>query len=295
MACTLIAPLGGINGADRVSLAPDIWIERMPSHVGPILDKARQSYVVRHPPNYSHCLVARIDYLEAGDDERIKEFVQHIVLLLRLWKAGDVYFNVIIVDHNGWYLSPTVSITPEFSMIGIFFFVGWTHRGLSVRYSLGAAEEPALAEFIAAHRDKRLLDQRSYRFFFTAFHEPYTDDRFLKNAIGLENLLCSDAEEPSNLTYKFVDRGCYLLSRTIPDSSGATEFVKPLKDIYKLRSTLVHSSKKRVDWQEATTSEALRNSERFLRALLRFVLENPECESAEAIDAAKRETYRAPR
>lgn len=294
MACTIIAPLGAIDGASRVVLAPDVWIERMPSHVGPILEKARESYVLRHPPNYSHCLVAQPTHLDTSDDDQIKEFVQQLVLLLRLWKPGDVYFNVIIVDQNGWYHSPTVTVAPAFSMIGIFFYVGWTHRGLSVRYSLGVEEEPGVAAFIAAHRDKRLLDQRSYRFFFTAFHEPYTDDRFLKNAIGLENLLCSDVEEPSNLTYKFMDRGCFLLSRSTPDAADAAAFLKPLKAIYKLRSTLVHSSKKQVDWGNAATSETLRDSERFLRTLLRFVLEHPEFDSAEAIDAAKRATYRLP-
>ena len=76
------------------------------------------------------------------------------------------------------------------------------------------------------------MQEPAFRFFFRSYHEPYATDRFLSNAIGLENLLVNDEQEKSSFRYKFVDRGCFLLQQaakwsleTYPDINNCSNIV----------------------------------------------------------------------
>lgn len=291
MATVVVAPLGGIQCDGIVRLADDLTIEPLPAHMLPVIQQARDSYIIRHPPHFGHCLVLERSSLHRDSDNDVKAFVERLVLLLRLYKPGNVYFNFAVIDENGWYRAPTVAVNIVLGQIGVFFYVGWTHRGLGDTFRLSTADSEPLATFVAAHRGADLMKNRSFRYFFRGFHEPYSEDRFLSNVIGLENVLCNDSQDHSNLKYKFVDRGCYLLHQARPHPDGAGGYVKPLGDIYDARSRIVHSAQKDIDWAEASAQSMLQNSEVFLRAVLNLVLQNPGFETAHGIDDAKRRRY----
>ena len=291
MASTIIAPLGNIECPSELVISGDVAIERLPSHMTPVIERAREAYIVRHAPMYSHCLViSGTDFSQQQSDEA-KALVERFVLLLRIYRPGNVYFNFAVIDEDGWYRAPTVIRQVSLQKLGVFFYMGWGHRGTTQTLRLQSQDVNPLRELFRAHRGRDLLSERPFRYFFRGFHEPYSEDRFLDNIIGMENILVNDTSDQSNVRYKFVDRGCFLLQLSRPETEGASAYVKPLSALYDLRCRIVHASRKEVDWTVAGTQDLLRRSEEFLRMILRIVLERPELAKAATIDKEKRKLY----
>ena len=136
------------------------------------------------------------------------------------------------------------------------------------------------------------MKKPAFRYFFRSYHEPYATDRFLSNAIGLENLLVNDSNDWSNIRYKFADRGSFLLQQASPNTAGPDLYFKDLQDIYDGRSGIVHSSKNSDrDWNKEPDIKRLQNSETYLRHLLLYILHHPEMEKSSEVDKAKRQRY----
>ncbi len=123
-----------------------------------------------------------------------------------------------------------------------------------------------------------------------SFPEPYTNDRFLDNVLAMENLLVNDSQDHSNISYKFVDRGCFLLKQAI-QLENANVFARSLRKIYSTRSEIVHSKKRPRDWDTDKSKKLLQDSDHYLRELLRYVLEHPEFADSIKVDKAKRDLY----
>jgi hypothetical protein len=283
---TLVAPLGNLSIEDTLSLCQDLRIESTPRHMVDLIKRAEKTRLIRHPGKYGYCLVC-----EDVDKKTARSVLEDLVLLLRLYKPGNVYYNYAVIDEYGWYGDPHRKEPVPVSQFAIFFFMGWRHGGLTATYSVTEEDVRPLASFVEHHRGKPLLQTRAYKFFFRGYHEPYAENRFLDNAIGLENILVNDTKEMSNIKYKFVDRGCFLLSKAVSPKQKAASFAKPLTAIYKERSSIVHSRKEKRDWESPESIELLQNSDKYLRTILGFILDKEELADSKKVDRLKRDCY----
>lgn len=137
---------------------------------------------------------------------------------------------------------------------------------------------------------ERLMEKPSYRYFFKGYHEAYLYDRLLSNVIALESLLVSEYDQ-SNLSYKFADRGCFLLQKAKPIPDGHDIYYLNMKKLYNIRSKLVHSGNKSLWEIEKKDIELLKLSEEYARCLLVYVFDKPDMRKSENIDKAKRKCY----
>jgi hypothetical protein len=250
--------------------------------------------LIRHPTPHTHALIIKNVEITRQDRVDAKEALEEAILRLRLFKTGPAGFNFAIIDHDGWYdqLKAGGGREIKYEPLGIFFYVVWSQPGMPHTYDIAAEEIDRVRELIAFTAGRKLLQKPPFRYFFRAYHEPYASDRFLRNAIGLENLLVNDTQDQSNTTYKFVDRGCFLLNLAHTHPQGANGYAPVLKKIYSARSASVHSNKAaKRDWGTKEEMDLLNASEDYLRVLLNYVLRNPEMESSLAVDEAKRAKY----
>jgi len=270
-----IVPLGNFECDEQICLHENIKIEKTPEHYHRVIINAQRMHLIRHPAQSKSVLIIRGKVVEAKDDNIVRRHVEEIILLLRLYKEGSVFFNFISVDHNNWYDNPE-NLSPKLTQIGVFFYMGWGHKGIKTTYALKKSDDGHIDKFINKYLGQNLFSQIAYKYFFRSFHEPYSDDRFLSNAIGLENILVNDNTEQSNIRYKFIDRGCFLLQAALPNKNGADYYVKSLKNIYDTRCQLVHSTKNIINWEKEASQKILRNSDHYLRVLLKYLLDKPE-------------------
>jgi hypothetical protein len=248
--------------------------------------------LIRHPTQPTRCIIIRdVDLVVNDEGTSAKEAVEEMILRLRIFKSGGVSFDFGVIDQVGWYDDPTTEKAAGLKLFGVFFYVSWAHHGMPGLFQINETEVEALRTFIATTSTRRLMDDPACRYLFQSYHEPYASDRFLKNAIGLEALLVGDVQDTSNIQYKFVDRGCFLLNRAQPNPGGAAAYTASLAAIYERRSRLVHASKTTAR-KAAKDQDTLRLSEEYLRVLLRHLLRHPELNSAVSIDHAKRALYR---
>lgn len=286
---TLIAPLGNFTAPNRFDLDIGLSIEPIPDHLKTEITIAKQYGFIRHPENFTHCAVCT-DY--SGDnDKESREFMQDLLILLSLFKPGNLYYNFGLIDRNGWYQDPVHNKNQAYRF-GIFIFFGWSHPGIVDIYELVDDDLIPLAAFVKKNRKNPLLRVSASKYFFRAYHEPYTDDRFLYYAISLENMLVNDTKDTSSIKYKFVDRGCFLLKKALPYPEETDKISKSLSDIYDLRSRIVHSSKTTITLDTQDHIEILKNADNYTRALLRFILENPEYRESTYVDKIKRGLYK---
>ena len=289
---SLIAPLTNISCPPKVHLADDTEIHTIPEHLNRKLQEAISGRLIRHPSTYTHCLVVRNHEITEDDRSAASERLKEAVLRLRLYKPGGIGFNFGVIDRDGWYDEPDPKTERGLEFIAVFFYFVWERPGLPTPYDLDNNDIERLQCLFALTSHKSLMDKPAYRYFFRAYHEPYGTDRFLSNAIALENLLVNDQRDMGNIRYKFVDRGCFLLQRASPHPDGAEAYTKPLKAIYDARCKLVHSTQSsQRDWGSEQEKTILRNSEQYLRQLLVYVLSEPAMESSQNVDAAKRKAY----
>lgn len=288
----LIAPLINISSPPTLDFGDSTSIAAIPQHLYPLMQKAVESYLIRHPAQYSRCLVVRDVEITGDLGIGARERLEEVVLRLRLYKPGGIGFNFAVVDKDGWYDDPEGKPMDNLQIISVFFYVVWERKGMPSQYELEPEDESSLRYLFEFTKDQKLMDKAAFRYFFRSYHEPYATDRFLSNAIALENLLANDQKDWSNIRYKFVDRGCFLLQKAYPNPDVASVYVKPLKDIYDARSRIVHATKKsNRDWGTNEEITILRNSEQFLRWLLRYILDHPEMEKSENVDKAKQASY----
>lgn len=284
---TVIAPLGNIESC---GIDIDDWLSltATPDHMAQLIQQGRNSLLIRDPGQFPHCLVLRGQRLDKGNP---RDLVERAVLLLRLFKPGNLYYNFVLRDEAGWFADPTQQVEDKLWADSVFFFQGWDHPGLEGRYSVTEGEALALQQFVAKHWDNQVLSRRFFHLFFRGYHEPYAEDRFLRNAVALENIFVNESQDQSNVTYKFVDRGCYLLQLARPLDQGAGGYAKSLGLIYKTRSALVHTNEKPRDWTGEPHKELMVTSDRYLRLCLRLILEDPTLGSSTEIDKRKRAEY----
>ena len=285
----LIVPLGNIKCNPPISLSEDTTIEKIEDKFSPVIQDALSKNIIRHQVPFKYCLIVRNPkYL--NDVKIIKKQIEDTILVFRLFKEGDIFFNYICIDEKNWYDRSDV---PDLKAkhVGVFFYMGWHHKGLSTTYIIESFETENLKQFFKNKISNRLLDHRSFRYFFKGFHEPYSEDRFLSNAIALENILVNDTKDQSNIRYKFIDRGCYLLHISTPGSNDANVYAKSLRCIYDLRCKIVHSSKNDINWGDNQTQKTLYNSENYLRIFLNMILKNKRLIKSSEIDIEKRKLY----
>jgi hypothetical protein len=286
-----IVPLGNFDCAINLRLHNNIYVERTPMHVVPILQNALSKFFIRHPFPIKNLLIIRNERFDTNSKEHVQRYIEEIILLLRLYKQGSPFFNYIAVDVDDWYDNFQKNKTPNLFEVGVFFYMGWSHKGLDTIYKIDKSDEKQLENLFNKYLGKDIISNRACKFFFKGFHEPYSDDRFLNNAIGLENILVNDTKEQSNIRYKFIDRGCFLLQAADPKPVGAKYYSNPLKDIYDARCQLVHSNKSIINWADVGNQNLLKNSEEYLRTLLKYILANPKYTQAYRIDEDKRNKY----
>ena len=288
-----IVPLGNcmidLNGVTDGS----ITLVETPHHVQQIIDAARQSLFIRDPGAFPVCLILKLNDAQVQDSKLARQLVEDAILLLRLAAPGNVYYNFILHDPCGWFENPSQANAASLQTSSVFFFKGWAHPGLEEGMVLSKEQAPAALAYVVANSEKTVIRKRAFTSFFRGYHEPYADDRLLRNAIGLENLFVNDVGEQSNVIYKFVDRGAYLLQLAAPLPDGAEGYVVPLKNIYKARSRLVHTNDKELNWDKGDVVELLVNSDRYLRTALRQVLKDTLLLDSTEIDKRKRARYRS--
>lgn len=293
---TVIAPLSHIRCSTPLTLGDDTEIHAFYPGLENIIKDARTKGVVRHPAQFTHCLIVRNVDTSQDDLSDIKGKLEEVVLRLRIHKSGSIGFSFAIVDRDGWYdklfTAAQGQMDIAYQLIGVFFYIVWDRPGLPSIYEIDTEDVEPLRVLFSRTIAKKLMDKPAFRYFFRSYHEPYATDRFLSNAIGLENLLVNDTRDLSNLTYKFVDRGCFLLMQAHPHPDGPEMYVATLTEIYKARSKAVHSTKKsKGDWDTAEEIAILKNSEDYLRLLLQYVLDHPEMEDSVIVDKVKRAKY----
>ena len=136
------------------------------------------------------------------------------------------------------------------------------------------------------------MDDPAYRFFFRSYHEPYATDRFLSAVVALENILVNDTDDRTNIRYKFMDRGGFLLQRARPQPEGADIYCRRLGTIYDRRSGLVHSARSSLrDWVDQADIDVLRDADDYVRTLLSYLLRVPDLRQSGAVDRLKRSFY----
>jgi hypothetical protein len=293
---TLIAPLSHIRCSTPISLSTDIEIHAFYPGLENVIKDAREKGVVRHPAQFTHCLVIRNVENTQDDLSDLKARLEEVVLRLRIHKSGSIGFSFAIVDRDGWYeklfTSEPGQMNIAYQLLGVFFYIVWDRRGLPPIYEILPQDVEPLRDLFSRTANTKLMNKPAFRYFFRGYHEPYGTDRFLSNAIGLENLLVNDTKDLSNLTYKFVDRGCFLLTQAHPHPDGPDAYVSTLTKIYKARSSVVHSTKKsKGDFDTSEETEILRSSEDYLRLLLKYVIDHPDMEDSNTVDKAKRRKY----
>jgi hypothetical protein len=285
----IIAPIANYACPDpSVRFGNDLCIEEMPKHISVAVQRAAEQKMIRHPVDYHYSLVYK-SFEPDHDDSR--EIMERLITAMRLFKQGNIFYNYAIVDQNNFYSSPPAGKPVEIGHFAVFFFMGWHCEGLPDTFELLPSEIEKFQAFVATNWKRPKLYTRPFRFFFKAYHEGYAEHRFLDYVIALENVLANDSKDMSNIRYKFIDRGCYLLSKYCahlgtPDSLG-----KALAEIYDRRCEIVHSTSKDRDWNEENSLLLLRQTDIFTRALLRLILEKEDLGDSRAIDAEKRAGY----
>jgi hypothetical protein len=290
----LIAPINNMQVRDghAIRLDENFEIHKIPEHVRKIIVDAKSSGFVRHPTNATHCLLIKNAEVSSEDGTDAKETIEESVLRLRIYKAGGCYFDFGLIDEVGWFYAPDKNKPTPLKAIGVFFYIAWERKGMASLYQLEEVDIEPLGGLFKKTKNIMLLDQAPFRYFFRGYHEPYATDRFLSNAIALENIFANDQDDKSNIRYKFIDRGCFLLQQAQPHPEGPNGYVKPLADIYDSRSRLVHSTKaSKRDWNEDSEIKLLFDSEVFLRQALLYIVDNPEMINSNKIDVLKRQKY----
>ncbi|MBI4312437.1 MAG: hypothetical protein HY681_11740 [Chloroflexi bacterium] len=288
MSTQVIAPLGNLQCPD---LAVGEWFRviRTPVHVRNVIDGARQALFIRDPADFPHCLVISRPGDHTYDEARA--WIERALLLLRVYKPGNVYYNFALHDDDNWLEDPKESAAQALRGTSVYFFKGWDHPGITSWYQITADEAGGFAGFIEVNWDNEVKENRAFNLFFRGYHEPYADDRFLRNAIALENLLVNDTKEQSNIRYKFVDRGAFLLQMAAPRQDAANGYASDLKDIYDARCQLVHSSNDGPNWTSEKGLSLAQNADSYTRLLLKLVLSRPELGTAIEVDRLKRSGY----
>lgn len=283
----LIAPLGNFTSTTKIIIEDDLWIEPLKPHIELVTLKAFESRLIRHSCDFSHCIVYS-NFNENEDNSR--EIMEKLLTTLRIFQDGDVYYNFAIIDKNGWYDNPVASLTID--QFAIFFFVCWDHMGLKSNYSINDSNVNSFKDFVKTFWKDPVLVTTPFHFFFKAYHEPYTEHRFLNYSIALENILVNDSDDSSNINYKFIDRGLFLLEKNkLFTELEIDKKVLILKEIYKTRSDIVHSSKRNRNWQEDKYVKQLVHIDMITRKFLNNLLIDKEIRISTNIDKEKRKRY----
>ena len=282
----IIAPLYNFTCDSTINLSSNVIIKKTSVKDEEIINKFLSINSVDHISRSQYSLYIYNQKIKADDLSRAKHLIEKYILLLRIFRKGNIYFNFLIIDKN----SNIITMGDIFHTQLIHYYIGWYYKGLTNSYELSTKDEEALQIFIKLYESKDLMNQRAFRSFFRGFHEPLSDDRFLDNVISLENVLCNDSGENSNIRYKFIDRGLFLLCQIIKDCNLDVYTLK-LKNIYSMRCKLVHTSKKIQNWIGEDYNKLLYDSDDFARKLLRYKLENQNFKESTHIDDLKRSLY----
>jgi hypothetical protein len=185
------------------------------------------------------CLVVSLPE-SCRDGEKVRALLDELMLLFRLHRPGNVYYSFIIIDDCDWYDVPDHEKYQRLQAQSLHHYIGWAHPGTEYLYVDDCAGAPLA--FCCAHRGNTILRTRPYQSFSRGYHEPLSEDRFLRNVIGLENIFVNEVSEQSNVTYKFVDRGCFLLQRAAPHEGGAVAWAEVLKKLYRERGNILRGA-----------------------------------------------------
>jgi hypothetical protein len=285
---TIIAPLGNFKSEQDIIFDKQIRIESLKEVIFKIMIEAFEKRLIRHPAKYTHCLIFD-GYDPQSDKDR--EIMERLLTSLRLFKPGNIYYNYAIIDSVGWYSNPHKVDEKTLGQFSIFFFFGWDCIGLPSIYELKHNEAQNIRDFINLNwKNKNILCRRPYQYFFKAFHEPYAEQRFLDYVIALENILVNDQNDMSNIKYKFVDRGAFLLAKY--HGGDAVKYAECLKNIYDVRCKIVHSNGKQLDWTDNKFVQLMIDTDSYTRILLKAILENNCFIDSNEIDNQKWKMYR---
>lgn len=287
-----VAALTGCAIVERLRLADNVFVEPAKPHFVKLRNDLVGAQQVTYTGKVGGALV--VVQREGLEDPvaAARSELEEALLRLRLYRIGQIGFNFGIYDSSHWYetgkLDPGTTI-PSFS---VHHYLVWQHPRLGMYLIVGKNDENGLAAIFTAAGAQQLLQKTAYRNFFRSYHEPYATDRFLQCAMALESLLVNDSRDTSNITYKFVDRGAFLMHQARPVDGGVGEYVLRLKRIYGARSKLVHGSGPTGgDWTRPDEVALLEDADEFARVGLRYVLDHPDLADSCRLDDAKRARY----
>jgi len=298
----VVAQIGGLNAPVPTAITESVTIERWPP-VEFVWIADRQMPYLGLMGQYDHeCVAIRGVTARMPHLREVLEALDEVVLRMRLLGPGVVGWRVAHFIPDGASAQATPGTIPEAQRITLWanHYMVWERSGIPSVYACHATEMVRLQSLFQKTDGRKLMRHRPFQLFYRAYHEPYATDRFLSNAVALEGLLLSDGNDRSSLKYKFADRGSYLLCRALPEDCDPSYYADRLGRIYDARSALVHPAASRkkqskdveADWDQPSELDLLWDSERFLRALLLYVIEHPEFEEAAAVDDRKRQLYR---
>lgn len=281
----IVAPLEQFTTADEFELAPGVQVSAITDAILPLLERAAERRLFQPVSEVRYCLVI---WTSSTDEVTIREqakLAEEVLLRFRLLRPGPIGFHFLAFVPED-ELRKGIGEPGNAWLMSLRHYMVWARPGITpLHYELSASEAESLRELWKRTSGERLLRRLAFRQFFRGCHEPYATDRFLANAIGLENLLLGDSEERSSLAYKFQLRGAFLLK--LAATLDPRESFDRLRAIYAGRSRLVHSSRSPVeDWEEEEELALLADSEKYLRILLNQVLNRPEMGGSQAIDSA---------
>jgi len=282
----IIAPLYNFNCESTIKLSPNAEIKETTKTDSIVIQKFLSLRKDEHKAMSKYSIYIYNQKIEEDDLSKAKHIIEKYVLLLRIFRKGNIYFNFLFIDKN----NNIIDREALFYTQQLNYYTGWSHKGLIHIYSLSDKDDDELQLFIKSYESLDLMNQRAFRSFFRSFHEPLSDDRFLDNVISLENILCNDSNDNSNIRYKFIDRGIFLLHQ-INEKITVDEYKAKLSKIYDMRCNIVHSSKKIQNWIGEKYDDLLYNSDDFARKLLQYKLKNQSITESNKIDDLKRGLY----
>jgi hypothetical protein len=291
-ACDIVIPVNSIvMRCPRIDITDSTSLETISPDIQAYVDDALKTGFMMNRSKVGAYIEIRAHEYEGDRLDSAREIADEILLRLRLYRVGEIGLSLILAGDIGWRNGKSSPEAPHVHWSAIHHYIVWQRVGHSRPYSIGADDQTPLQRLFESEPTS-LFDRPAYRQFSRSYHEPYATDRFLSCALGLENALVNEETEMSNISYKFVDRGSFILQRAQPHESGASHYADILRKIYKARSKLVHSGLSGTkDWSEQPDIELLSHSEHFLRIILRYFIDNPALMNAQEIDNAKRACY----
>jgi hypothetical protein len=288
----VVIPLVNIEKLNSpIKITDGLCICPLDETVREYIDHATSTGFLRNPSlptAYLRILNLECDTNVIGEARAIAD---RVLLCLRLHRKGEVGYSMLLAAEAGCNGGKGKNKDVHIDWAALHHYSVWHRPGHSSPYVLSEEDSQKILQLYSATNAKTLR-RPAFRHFLRSYHEPYATDRFLSCAIGLECALLSGQQERSSLSYKFRDRGAYILQQCAPDPNGACTHFAQLGQIYRKRSQLVHTGLgSSDDWKTSDELAFITKAEEYLRDILKYILANPKLADSSEIDRKKLELY----